>query len=86
MVWVCALGNQRRSCETRLALDGVGYELVITEETGIRTEQFSDISRLLSREHELFAAWRAQGWREPSRWQKLRHRHRLSRIAHARTP
>lgn len=85
MVWVCALGSQRRSCETRLALDGVGYELVIIEETGMRIEQFSDIPKLLSREHELFAAWRAQGWREPSRWQKLRHRHRLSRIAHART-
>lgn len=85
MVWVCALGNQRRSCEARLALDGVGYELVIIEETGTRTEQFSDLSKLLSREHELFAAWGAQGWREPSRWQKLRHRHRLSRIAHART-
>jgi len=63
MLWFYARGAERRSCETRLALAGDGYELVVREGGECWTERFRDLHRLLSREHELLAAWRAQGWR-----------------------
>jgi hypothetical protein len=63
MVWFYTRGRDRRSCETRLALTGDGYELVVREHGQTRTERFAHLHRLLSREHELLAAWRAQGWR-----------------------
>jgi hypothetical protein len=66
MVWFYVRGNERRSCETRLALDGQGYELIVTDESGTHTERFSELHKLLSREHELLAAWVALGWREAS--------------------
>ena len=62
MVWFYTRGREQRSCETRLALIGDGYELVVREHGETRTERFGDLQRLLSREHELLAAWRAQGW------------------------
>lgn len=64
MVWFFALGEDRRRCETRLAEDGAGYELVITDSAGEHVERFDTLPNLLSREHEVIAAWRAQGWRE----------------------
>jgi hypothetical protein len=57
------LGNERRFCETRLTADGSGYELVIVEDGREHVEQFDNVPDLLSREHELLAVWRAQGWR-----------------------
>lgn len=66
MVWFYALGSARRICETRLAVEGEGYELVITDSSGTHVERFPELSQLLSREHELLAAWRAQGWRSTS--------------------
>ena len=63
MVWFYARGAERRSCETRLASDSDGYELVVREAGKEWIEQFTDIQKLLAREHELLAAWRAQGWR-----------------------
>jgi hypothetical protein len=64
MVWFYVRGRQRRSCETRLSLDGAGYELVVTDARGCHAERFDDLARLLAREHELLAAWRALGWRD----------------------
>ena len=63
MVWFYGRGPERRSCETRLALVGDGYELVIREGKQTSVERFSELRKLLAREHELLAAWKAQGWR-----------------------
>jgi hypothetical protein len=63
VVWFYALGPERRICETRLAAEGDGYELVVTDSSGTHVERFPELSELLHREHELLAAWRAQGWR-----------------------
>ena len=57
-------GADALSCETRLNPDGPGFQLVITENNVARVEDFSQLPRLLAREHELLLAWRAQGWRE----------------------
>lgn len=62
MVWFYARGKERRSCETRLALVGDGYELVIREGRRAWVEPFTELRQLLAREHELLAAWKAQGW------------------------
>lgn len=64
MVWFYSRGADTRTCETRLALDGQGYELIVTDADGPHVERFNELSNLLAREHELLAAWRAQGWRE----------------------
>lgn len=64
MVWFYTRGGDTRTCETRLAPDGDGYELVVTDASGTRVERFDELSGLLAREHELLATWRAQGWRE----------------------
>ena len=53
-----------RTCEVRLVTDGPGYELVVVDGTRRRTERFGTITALLSREHELLAAWRAMGWQD----------------------
>jgi hypothetical protein len=63
MVSFYVRGQERRSCETRLAEDDHGYELVLNDAAGSHIERFLTLRKLLAREHELFAAWRAQGWR-----------------------
>ena len=63
VVWFFALGHERRACETRLALEGPGYELIVSDSSGSHVERFDELSKLLGREHEIIAAWRAQGWR-----------------------
>jgi hypothetical protein len=64
MVWFFVRGSgERRTCETRLAEGGEGYELVTTDATGVHVEVFPDLYALLAREHELLGAWRAMGWR-----------------------
>jgi hypothetical protein len=70
MVWFYARGAERRSCETRLAIEGDGYELVVRDASETRIERFTDLPKLLAREHELLAAWRAQGWRNPQEGQR----------------
>jgi hypothetical protein len=57
-------GPEVRSCEVRLVNDGPGYELLIIEGPRQRTERFGSMMALLSREHQLLAAWRALGWRD----------------------
>ena len=64
MVWFYVRGPERRSCETRLAAEGGGYELIVTDGAAVHVEKFLELPKLLAREHELLAAWRAQGWRE----------------------
>jgi hypothetical protein len=64
VVWFYTRGEHKRSIETRLALDGKGYELVITDEQDSHVESFQRLPDLLAREHELLAAWRAAGWRQ----------------------
>ena len=63
MVWVDSGGAERRSCEMRLAGTGDGYGLVIRDEKKTRVEPFGDLRELLSREHQLLSAWKAQGWK-----------------------
>ena len=63
MVWFFVRGRDQRSCETRLAAGQTGFELIINDGSRDHVETFADIAKLLSREHELVAAWRAQGWR-----------------------
>lgn len=63
MVWFYTRGVERRSCETRLAVEGDGYELVIRDPGKIHVERFVEFRKLLAREHQLLTAWRAQGWR-----------------------
>ncbi len=62
MIWVYVLGQERRVCETRLAGDGEGYELILGDSAGTHVEGFRELPDLLRREHEILAAWRAQGW------------------------
>lgn len=65
MIWFFTRGtHERRSCETRLAPDGPGYELVVHDGHGSHVERFSDLGVLLAREQELYAAWRAVGWKD----------------------
>jgi hypothetical protein len=76
MVFFFRRGSDSLTCETRLNADGPGFELVITENGRERIEQFNELPKLLSREHELLHAWRAVGWRDvgapaptrPDRW------------------
>ena len=63
MVWLYSRGADRRSCETRLAGDGEGYELVIEESGTTRIERFARYWALLAQEHEILTGWIAQGWR-----------------------
>lgn len=65
MLYVFIRGPQRKTCETRLSADGEAFELVVAEEGVEHVDRFPTIERLLSREHELLQAWRAQGWTEP---------------------
>jgi hypothetical protein len=48
-----------------LSDDGQTFELVVVEDGVEHVDRFSTVDRLLSREHELLQAWRAQGWSEP---------------------
>ena len=57
-------GPDAISCETRLHPNGPAFQLVITENARERVEDFDELAMLLSREHELLQAWRAQGWRD----------------------
>jgi hypothetical protein len=66
MVWFYTRAGDTRTCETRLALDGQGYELVVTDGDGAHIETYDELADLLAREHQLLVAWRAQGWREAS--------------------
>ena len=51
------------SCESREAM--LWYELVITSPDGAaRVERYTERAQLLRRQHELLAAWKAQGWEE----------------------
>lgn len=65
MLYVFTRGQQRKTCETRLSGDSDGFELVVVEEGVEHVDRFPTMERLLSREHELLQAWRAQGWSEP---------------------
>jgi len=64
MIWFYCRGPEVRTCEVRLLNDGPGYELIIVEGSRRRIERFGSIAALLSREHELLAAWRALGWQD----------------------
>ena len=64
MLYFLRRGADALSCETRLNPDGPGFQLVITENSRERIEDFDELPPLLVREHELLAGWRAQGWRE----------------------
>jgi hypothetical protein len=66
MLYVFTRGQQRKTCETRLSLDGHAFELVVAEEGTEHVDRFPTIDRLLSREHELLQAWLAQGWTSPA--------------------
>jgi len=67
MLYFLRRGDDALSYETRLRDDGPGYELVISRNGETHAEQFESLSQLLTREHELLQAWRAQGWRDVQR-------------------
>lgn len=50
--------------ETRLNPAGAGFQIVVTRNGETQIEAFETLSAMLSREHELLQAWRAQGWSE----------------------
>ena len=63
MTCLLAKGGQRMSCEAREAM--LWYELVITSPEGVvRVERYTERAGMLRRQHELLAAWKAQGWQE----------------------
>ena len=64
MVYFFRRGDVRLSAETRLDPDGPGFQLVIVENGETRIESFTELPKLLAREHELLQAWRAQGWQD----------------------
>ena len=53
MVWFYSRGADTRTCETRLAVDSQGYELIVTDAEGVHVERFDELANLLAREHEL---------------------------------
>jgi hypothetical protein len=55
-------GPERLVCEARLNPSGDGYQLAIWIGAEERIEDFRTVQQLLSREHELLAAWKAIGW------------------------
>ena len=58
-----AKDDQRQSCDVHEA--SLWYELIITGPNGVtRVERFTERAAMLRRQHELLAAWKAQGWRE----------------------
>ena len=60
---IFAKGNQRQSCELHEA--SLWYELIVTGTNGVpRVERYTERAAMLRRQHELLAAWRAQGWTE----------------------
>ena len=67
MLYFFRRGDAKLSCETRLNPEGLGFQLVIVENGNARIEDYDELSRLQSREHELLHAWRAQGWRDVGR-------------------
>jgi hypothetical protein len=63
MTSIFAQGKQRISCEAREAM--VWCELIVTEADGImHIERYAERAAMLRRQHELFCAWKARGWRE----------------------
>ncbi len=63
MLWSFKRDGQTMMCEVRHSPDDRGFELVVTGMGHSHTERFHSVTALLSREHELTAAWRALGWR-----------------------
>lgn len=56
-------GRQRQSCDVVEA--SLWYELIITDPKGVvRVERYTERAAMLRRQHELFTAWKALGWRE----------------------
>lgn len=65
MIWFYERGSEHLQCEVRTAIDGEGFELVVTWPNGhVHTERYPDQGRLLRRWCELDRAWEAQGWLE----------------------
>jgi len=67
MVYFFRRGAENLSSETRFNPDGPGYQLAIMENGHTRIESFAALSSLLTHEHELLRAWRAQGWQDVGR-------------------
>ncbi len=61
-----------RSYETRLQLDGPGYELVVRD-GGESIEAFDDIKALVARQEELRRAWNAHGWKDVTADDRVKH-------------
>lgn len=64
MLYFFRRGDAALTCETRLNPHGGGYQLVVTQDAHERIENFTELAKVLSREHELLRAWRVQGWRD----------------------
>ena len=60
---VFAKGAKRQSCDVQET--SLWYELIICGPNGVsRVERYTERAAMLRRQHELMAAWKAQGWRE----------------------
>jgi hypothetical protein len=60
---IFAKGSQRQSCDVHE--ESLWYELIITAPNGVsRVERYTERAAMFRRQHELLAAWKAQGWRE----------------------
>ena len=62
MLWSFKRNGETLLCEVRHAPDDQGFELVVIGPGHTHTERFRNVAALMSREHELTAAWRALGW------------------------
>jgi hypothetical protein len=63
MIYFYRRAGDTRTCETRLAPDGPGLELVVVDGRESRVEHFEDAGALANRQHELRYAWLLNGWR-----------------------
>jgi len=63
MIYFYRRAGDTRTCETRLELDGPGFELIVMDGRDSRVERFDDAGALASREYELRHAWQLHGWR-----------------------
>jgi len=71
MVYFFHRAGETRTCETRSAPDGPGYELVITDGRRAHVEHFPDPRTLEDRQYELRHAWLLHGWRTADRDEEI---------------
>jgi len=64
MIYFFRRAGDTRTCETRFAPKGLGYELVVTEGRRSHVEVFKDPQAMADRQSELRYDWLVRGWRD----------------------